>query len=463
MVLGLKDYTGEPKEFSKIFKHNLEIIDKIDKIDEFINIIEVLSKVSNIEDKVIACTIKRYLMIKQQEIQGGIANTRNTSLIYIIVKFIKLFIKSFISRKNSKKVDIIIDSWYPDSENTFYGTELVNLIKNRTTGILFDVRRYKSVLISDIIKHFFVMPDIMKSNNRLKKAYNVDLTEYIGEFISYLIIGLAIKKAYSPKVIVSGNDNGFPEILAKAAGAKILLIQNGGRLCLSDSSFKYADACILFGASKIENLILGMKNQYSTMYHLGSIRLYYFLREYKGDRTKKYDILWVTSYNLMKPNGFMEGVIPTEYELQTIKLLSSIRHKYKIVHQCRYDDEIKDLKKLGLFFEEIDYIKNCESSVYESILKSDMTLSLCSSVNYEALALNKKIGFINLSGNNLPNVVFSELALEYNNESRITFEEFIDGLMNKNISNKSEYILQSNNFAEEVFRIINKLGHCITQ
>ena len=69
------------------------------------------------------------------------------------------------------------------------------------------------------------------------------------------------------------------------------------------------------------------------------------------------------------------------------------------------------------------------------------------------MALGKKVGFINMSGNSCLNYPFRDLDIEYNLNSRISFEEYVTNLFNKTDDYKA-YILQNKKYTKDMVEII---------
>ena len=239
-------------------------------------------------------------------------------------------------------------------------------------------------------------------------------------FFSNYLSGLKIGKECQPRLVISGNDNGFSRIKAKSAGADIVLIQNGIRPPVGDSAFSYADHYFSMAAKKITDLRMGTGCIFKNVYFFGSLRLYNFLRSGQGvSRNGQilYDFLFVQAFEIpyAPDEKFYGNFYSTNNEIKLIKEVNKLAScgELKIAFQFRGKSTLEELKKLGLFSERITYIINKQQSVYASVLASDVVMSPISTLSLEAMALNKKVFFVNLSGN--PEIFqdYKDLGVEY--------------------------------------------------
>ena len=129
--------------------------------------------------------------------------------------------------------------------------------------------------------------------------------------------------------------------------------------------------------------------------------------------------------------------------------------KYRIGYQTRKSSEVNELKDLGLYSEKIHYIDGNKQNLYISLMKSDLILSVNSSVNEEALGIGKKVGFVNVVGNEYLNYNFKCLNNEYNSKSNIPFNQFVEGLMDR--EDLEKYNCQNFRYIDDLISVIAKI------
>ncbi|MHB8130622.1 MAG: hypothetical protein ACYDEX_16650, partial [Mobilitalea sp.] len=254
---------------------------------------------------------------------------------------------------------------------------------------------------------------------------------------------------------------GFAFITAKIAQAQLMFIQNGRRSLAGHFAFKYADHYIAMGdlyymlSSRLTNHI------FKNIYNFGSITLYRKLKERHLKSEIQYDILWVS--NLVSKIGLdsksnWNQWYDQESECRAIKSICDFSKKssLRIAYQCRTNDEVEELERANLKSGNISYIIPDKQDVYDTLFQSKAVLTPLSTICLEGMGLGKKVGFVNLSGNNYLNLYFKDLDIEFNLQSPVTFEVFIDKLMNQNIDYQN-YFIQNNNYIAGLLQVIQKI------
>lgn len=464
--MNLKGYCGSGN-YKEVFDYNFKNVDSIENCKIFRYLVSVLAKMTKINSSIIFLEIKKYIMDCQEYYPDriNIEEEKEDSLTFYLRNYYYLITHQF---KNSKKIkdneekgaSIIIDDFYSSSLSHFYGEDLVeNLKKSKYNVLIKKWNRLVSVNIIILVKSFFGYVTSAYFILRIKKKHKIALKSFFLGFITSYFTGLTIKKKYRPKVIISGNDNGFDIIKAKSAQAEIVLIQNGLRGVLSDSSYKYSDYYFSITGNK-GNLVREETGcNLGEIYSFGSIRLHHFL---KGKdvvlETVKYDILYIDWGNLKDTDNIFSNYYDIREEYKIIKLLNQLAEKsnYKIAYHCRYEEEVTDLKELGLFSEKIVYLKNKDVKVYDAIIKSSVVLSSGSTVSVEAMALNKKVGFINFSGNVYLNYLFRDLNKELVECKIGSFVDYLEKVSSEEVD-YSAYINQNANYILDFISVINKI------
>lgn len=444
--------------YADVFRYNFKEIDNIQSDELFDNFVKMLACISRIDYEIVLIELKRYLMLSREYFPDNI----RVRFIYafLLPYFILGGIPRIFFNKCRKDADIIIDDCSINSADNLYGRELMNVLNRDHKCLMSNFRELKKINMVDLLNYCLSFAKSFLFARHIRKRHGIDLRRYVFSFFSDFLSGLCIKRCYQPKLVISWNDNGLAIIKAKACGADILLIQNGLRDHSGDASFKYADYYISIGTRYPIETRVETGCIFKKIYSLGSLRMYNFLKNAKNKKIDiLYDLLWVGGWDLCGPeNIFLKSkYYSMEAHYKALRLINdfAIRTNLRVAYHCRYECEIEDLKKLGLFCDKITYFKNSQKNVYQSVLESDIILSCVSTVSLEALGLGKKVGFINLSENNIINLTYRNLDVEYNLNSGITFEEFIRKIREKEF-NFNDYAIQNPNYVEVLSKIVTE-------
>jgi hypothetical protein len=455
--LHLKKYT-EPRQFKHIFDHNFNIIDRIEENEAIRAHVRYLADSSKIDFGIVLRDLKNYILVAQQYYPHYVRR-KPVNMLFLPYFFVNA-LKNLCLKKDNDKKEILIDDWFENSTEGFYGPELVNKL-----NLLWDTLLVNFNTIREINFKVFVSttPMFIYSFLRALRAgrkSGLDLRRYTYSFYTKVMKGKTIAKNYRPKLVISGNDNGLFVITAKAAGADVLFIDNGLRWpYFSEFCFKYADYNISLEAEHIFQTRTGQGCYIKNNYTLGSLRLYNYLHQNNSAGLPVlYDVLWISTYTgICDYDSPLNGYYLATDEQQAIKVFNDIIENKSLnaAYQCRYADEIKDLKKLGLFSEKITYVEITAKSVYQSIAESKIVLTSWSTACHEAMALGKQVGFINLSGNEYINFIYKDLAIEYTGEDDRSPGEFFDSISERMLD-YSNFIKQSPCYADELISIVKR-------
>jgi hypothetical protein len=451
----LKKYTI-PQEYEDIYNYNFSVINELVKNLYFNDTINLLVKISNIDREIIVLDLQRYLMIKNEYAPHCIKKSK-FKCFYFLIFVLKLLKRTFVYdsiKKNNK--DIVLDKWYKNALKSFYGEKFIDDISLSKKIISLDLEniRISFYVFFKYIKDICELAIIVR---KLEKILNISLMHYVYIFFLKFLTGKTLKTKISPKLIISGNDNGFSNIFGKALCDSILLIQNGVRPICSDSTYKYSDYYVMTGTNKEIRAREKMGCVFKNIYPYGSIRLASYLEEKKECLDAKYDVLFVgTSIITFEKDNEYYSYFSIESEKYLLKFLNEYAKTIdkKIAYHCRFRQELDIIKKLGLISDKITYITGEEESVYNTLEKSKLILSLISTVCIEAMALNKKVGFVNFSRNNCYNKLFEDLNIEYTHKNRESFDEFVNRLL-KNKIDYSDYVVQELDYIDKLKDIIN--------
>lgn len=460
MRLYLKKYKFA-KTYSNIYNHNLKEVNNIESKPFFSSLIEKLSRFTEISEDIIYLDLKRYLMTSAEH---AFDTNLKTSLIHHLIypAFIQSSLKRLISpyrKQNCDKFDIIIDDHHNGGMiKGFYGAEFLFKIKSSFKYKVINSQKPMKISLKDLIFSIMNFYKSLKISRNILKFHKINLRKYIFNFFLLFLSGNYIRRKNKPNLIISAYDNGFPTIFGKATGADVLLIQNGKRSISSESSFIYADYYISMGEHKNG---FNMKHLtgcvFKNIFIYGSLRLYNAYKKYNLDNIEKeFDILWISNLLFRKNKRPVENFsLSNFYEITNLLNELADSGKYTIGYQTKRSSEVNELKELGLYSEKIHYIDGNKQNVYISLMKSDLILSVGSTVIDEALGIGKKVGFVNKSGNEYLNYNFKCLNNEYNSMSNISFNHFVEELMARDDLKKFNY--QNFRYIDDLILIIAKI------
>lgn len=453
-MITLMEY-ATPEEFPSVLKYNFKQINNIQNDDAFNGLVARLSRATGIDDQVILLDLKRCLMTCQQLSPDYIKVTRKN--ISLFIYFIIRNIVRGMAFNPYRRAEIIIDDWYQGSLDTFYGKELKDKISDSYRCLFVNFEGLRAINWLDFVWHLPSFMKVMLFSYTIIRNHKIDLRRYIFTFFCNILVGLNIKRCCRPRIIISGNDNGVSVVKAKASQAAIILIQNAFRGYASDSFFKYGDYCISMGGNLERELRVEMGCVSKNTYSLGSLRLYNFFQKNKDKKFNIiYDLLWVGGWSVCEEDGSSRGGYYSMHaQRKAVQLINefALKSNMRVSYHYGYDNEIDDLKKMGLFCDKVFYIARNEKNVYQSVMESEIVLSVVSTVCLESIALGKKIGLINFSGNDHLAYLYRKLGIEYNNNKN-SFADFLEKITRQNFR-PEDYIYQSKHYVDDLFSIIN--------
>lgn len=450
---------NKPSEYSETVRFNFNQIDGLEKNNNFIRLAGELSSATKIDYKIILITLKRFLMTSHEYYPDHLKRNIKNRLISFsfIIWSIKTLIKSG-RQAGKEKSGIILDNWAYGVMDNFYGKYLVAELKGHYKCKIIDFNYFNRIKIDNAIKYFPGFKNCLKINKLLQKSQKIDLSLYIYEFFKQFLTGLEIRELFRPEWIISGNDNGLSRVKAVSSGAKLLLIQNGSRLFTSDGCFLYSDIYISMGSGKFLESASERGCIFSRVFSYGSLRLYNYLNthNHKDDEDHEvYDVLYVSAWHQSDWDKYYHYSREAEEKNILLLIEAAENSNLRFAYRCRYDNEIEHLLKAGLVSDKIFYIPFRGINIYDTLIKSRLVLSAFSTSGLEAMGINKKVGFINQSGNQELNSVYSDLKIEYTGENENSLLEFIDKMLKRKIE-YNDYIIQNQSFVKAVVKIIDK-------
>lgn len=425
--MGLRRYTIA-REYGTIYEHNFQFVQSLEREQLFARLADYLSSVTAIERRIIAADLKRHILTAN-ELFFRSFSAQPLYLVFVVPSYIIACFYHMPWSRPVKKADVIVDDWSRGVVERFYGNELRVSLQARCTTAYMPFARSGHINLRLFLTTFIPFLRSLAAAWRIYFKYRVNLASYLRFFFSSYLQGDAFGRQAGPKFIISGNDNGFPVIKAKAAKAKIMLIQNGLRPVISDSCFKYADYYVSLEDTEMRRVRREKTGcVFDTILPFGSLYLHNGVDKNRQYETR-YDILYASTVHLgsaayEKQYGHW---YPLACEREVLKALNALaeRSGLRIAYKCRYAGETEDIRRYGLASDKITYIPQDRETVYEVILQSKLLLASMSTTVWEAILLGRKSACINVSGNDYLNYYYQRFHNEYTPASGISFEEFI--------------------------------------
>jgi hypothetical protein len=438
-----------PSEYPSRYKYNFDQVSQLDKLSSIQILVDFLSKTGKIDSSVILMELKRSVMINNE--YGRVLETINNRLaptevkkfskslpwLGKILKNMKRF-KFFKFLRKKHGADIMVDDWSDGVVEGFYGARFLHDLKERYNVAVHPFHISISMFFFDLVLFLPALVHVQVLLKKVQKETGFHLNQFVRSFFLQVLSGKYIRATRKPKLVISGNDNGFPVIMGKAAGAQVMLIQNAKKGVFSDASFKYADYFIGMGDLTRTNVLKETGCLFQNYYPLGSIRLNNSLSDYNNENgDHEYDILWISDLELTEDSEAVFGqYYSMKHEIEAIRLLNRFAKDsdLRIAYKCRREGEMDQLKEMELLEKNITYIGRKEKNTYHCVMRAGLVLSTLSSVVVEALILGKKAGYVNCSGNRVLNSDVSEYKIEYFPGESEDFASFVTKIQGTTIS-----------------------------
>jgi len=210
-----------------------------------------------------------------------------------------------------------------------------------------------------------------------------------------------------PKLVLTflDNDGTFGEV-AKQVDARFIAIQNGFRTSQCFSRINFAPEAFLFGQRCIDNYAK-FEIESNSLIRAGSIKVShcYKINGNSFKRSKSFDVLLVSSYQLGMENGASEDQEPIRLNLNKgtalisdylLRFISSRGLRVGILLWGSGADGARELKYFSrIFRDKVEYIEKSQAieGSYLRVLESELTLSYGSTLGYEAISMGKKAMF----------------------------------------------------------------------
>jgi hypothetical protein len=333
--------------------------------------------------------------------------------------FIGICLWVFRRPREIRRRDIImVDEWYSGAIDTFYSRELLDGLEGAGTVLRFNFGafRFPHVSFPFALRYAAASITALRFSWRMLAEYGVQPMAVVELLLFALMKGEALKKDYAPRAILSGNDNGFSGLMAKAAGARLVLVQNGMR-DVHDVVGLACDAYVGILGEAQRRFYESLGANIGEYYGLGSIRLSNFLRRTTGEATEEWDVLYIGTgiFPSFIEDHVYSAYYSPEAELTLIHLINGLAEDcgLRVAAHFAYSTELEYLRAHGIISPQVTCLCREETSVYALMRRCSTVVTSFSTVGVEALALSGRAVFVNLSGNATINAPLRGSGLEF--------------------------------------------------
>lgn len=429
-MLGLKPYPNSGA-YAETFGHNFREVGRIGAYPQVKDLTDFIAARLGVLPEIVEIELRRYVLTCHEYYPGEILPSKG-AVPRRVCRFAAQVGLALLPRQFCGKSRVLVHDWSPGVIDNFYGDVLLRSLKVRLSA---GVVSQKGLWRAGLLDSFSRIPDYFMAQRlaaRARMATGVELSGFVNYAVRCALAGQWLRRYAAPAVILSGNDNGFPVLLAKAAGAKLILIQNARKTLFSDAAYKYADIFVAMADLEKMGIIAQTGCRFGKIVQLGSIRIANAMQPpAREGAIPGCDLLWISD---LEYSGGSEQVFGRYYsmtsEIAAIRVLNelALRSGWSIIYKCRMPDELVHLKSLGLISDKIHYVGRYEMNTYRVALKAEVVMSTLSTVVLEMLGVGKKAGLFNLSGNNNVNADLSQYGLEYTREDTGGLLDFVSSL-----------------------------------
>jgi hypothetical protein len=449
---------GRPADYPQAFTRNFAVINGVARRGSLRNLVERLALAADIPENLALIDLKRYLLNTYEYRPQFLRPVPGRHAKWLLA-LCYLYVTGLRRRAPKSRV-VLVDDWYPDSDQTFYGLALLRSLTEMTTTAMMDVSTYRHIHTRDFVWAVRCWLKLRKATRNASRSEGVDLTHYVFTVLRHILAGRSLKRIATPRVILSGNDNNFPPIRAWSAGARLVLLQNGIRGCLSDSAFVYADHYLALSGPRLNPNRRQIGCQFGEMQFVGSIRL----ARHLCSRTRPpaqyiYDLLFISGgviANEEFDRTFGHWYL-TEYEREAIRQVNDLTNDgIKVAYYPCYPGELDTLRDEGLLCPSVRYLEYKYGRVYDAIESAGAVVAMMSTTILESLALGKPAGVVNLSGNKFLSAPFYEDGLVFEgSDDDCALPHFIKSLHAQTLD-RAGYIVQREDLIHAVVRTVAK-------
>jgi hypothetical protein len=404
----LRAYEG-PANYPAIFEHNFAVVSTVGDRPAVAGLVSHLARTSGLATDDALLDLQRWLLNAHEYFPDQLAGRRADAARGVVAL---LLLARPLAAEGLRSSEVIVDAWYPDAAQQFYGPELLSLLGDRARVAVLDVTGARRAGIRPALTAVRRWAGTLRHVRRVAREEAVDLGTYARLFLASCAVGEALAQAAPGATLVTGNDNGFPPIRARRAGMRQVAIENGVRRRISDSSFARAEP-----------------------------------------PAPETDVVFVSS---LEDGDLFDRTFEhfsMEFERQAIAAVNRLAEtsELSVAYYPRSASVHELLARLGLVSDAVTYGDWRPGGVYDAVERARVVLSSCSTVGLEAMALGRPNGYLNLSGNSELNPGARSAGIEWDGDGSL--ETFAHGLLARPAT-PGEFSVQSPTYLSDVGKIV---------
>lgn len=409
-----------PDQYDAVFGECLSWVNALMKEASVARLIAVVSTRLNFPADWVEASFKRQLMIRSEFFPQRLLPRSLFLDLFRLLAYLRQarFIKALNAGEGAR---VIFDEWYAGAGETFYGRHLREEVSKATSTASINLSANGPFDFADLLKHLPAILQCLVQAARASGRTRLNLLALVVSCVTEFLSGLTIRKQLHPKVIVTGNDNGFPALKAAAAGANLIRIQNGVRSRSSDGMSIAADVYVGMGGSRFLSHAEELGWKIGKWLPFGSLRLATYLED--ASRTQNasgnsndysYKYLYIGTWTKV-PQAVLQNYLhyfPIEAEAKAIQQFNTLATAAeRAAFVCLNAQEVETLKRMHLWSPNVDYYWGTSPSSYGLICNSDVVLSTGSTLGWEKLMLGGLSIFFEFADNKR-NAYFSDIGLD---------------------------------------------------
>lgn len=429
LAAALRAYTT-PDAFPELFRHNLSVVGAVAERPAVRALVDALAAAGRLDADDVLIDLQRWLLVAHEYYPGQLRVRRGFAAAGL-AGLAAIAAAGLARARGGEPAAVLVDDWDPGSAETFYGADVVAALGQGGRVALADVTAFRDVDVRDLARLAPRWPRLAAAARRAEREEGVGFSRYLVRVAALVLAGRTLRRRYGARVVLSGNDNGFPTLKARAAGMRVVLAQNGLRGLLSDSAFVSADVLLAMGSAPLQEVRVETGCRFGEVRELGSLRLARHIAARGAAPEPAYDVVFVSSLEPAAPFDARHGhYYPMAAEHRAIRLVGALAEStgLRVAHYPRMDDERARLEAEGLLSPAVELLERRPGGVYAAAEAGHVVLSSVSTATLEALALGRPAGFVNLSGNAGILAPFARAGLEHTGEDPQQLARFVEHL-----------------------------------
>lgn len=429
---------GDVADYPDALAHNIALISEMCRRPAIARYVRALARATGVEAAVVERDLQRHVLVAHESAPESLRR-RQLTLIRTLGDLAHAALKRGPAVADC---DVLLDLWYKGAADSFYGSALLEALTHEGTVAKAPVNERGLLSLWVLPWCLGILGRALREVRAVRVAEGLDLTRHLQGFLGRVGRGRSLRGRV--RVIVSGNDNGFPAVLAAAAGSAVVLIQNGLRPYVTDSAFLTADEYISMGGEQCLQTKRELRSRFGNVVEAGSLRLHNFLHSAVSPVGKPlYDILYVSCHQKGPEFDRMFHNYSMEHERAAIAAIAAVAEAedLRVAFYPREQDEIEALRNASVLPEAVEVVRRDAQTVYAAAAQARVVLSSFSTVSLEAWGLGRPGAYLNLSGNRRLVPVASEDRLEHTDADPASLASFLRSLMNRRFT-KYAYLKQ---------------------